>query len=336
MDKKLLNSTANSLVEDSKGILAADESTGTISKRFEQINLESNFENRRMYREILFSTVELEKYISGIIFFDETIKQSDSNNISFVKLLNEKGIQVGIKVDKGAKKLFGSQDEKITEGLDGLPERITEYKNIGATFTKWRAVIKISGDIPSDYCIKLNAHALARYAKIVQEFDLVPIVEPEVLMEGDHDIQKCYEVTSKTLSNLFKNLKFQNVYLEGILLKPNMVIAGLNCAKQATVIEVAEMTISCLKNNVPEEVPGVVFLSGGQSDQKATEHLNEMNKIQGLSWKLSFSYGRALQQSVLYKWKGDDNNFNEAQKELLKRSKLNSMATEGEYLLEME
>ena len=336
MNYETLKKISTELSDKPRGILAADESTGTIKKRFDLINLESNFENRRKYRELLFSTPDLGNFISGVILFDETIKQKDKNGKSFCHLLKDNNIHVGIKVDAGAKTLTGSNEEKITEGLDNLNDRMQEYAQLGATFAKWRAVIEITKTNPSNYCIELNSHALARYAKICQHNNVVPIVEPEVLMDGDHDIQKCYEVTSATLDNLFKNLKFQNVYLEGILLKPNMVIAGLKCAKQATINEVAEKTIDCLKNNIPEEVPGIVFLSGGQSDQKATEHLNEMNKIQGLSWKLSFSYGRALQQSVLYKWKGDDNNIYEAQKELLKRSKLNSMATKGEYLLEME
>ena len=336
MFRKILKKIATELSDKPRGILAADESTGTIKKRFDLINLESNFENRRKYRELLFSTQNIGNYISGVILFDETIKQKDKNGNSFGDLLKQSNIHTGIKVDAGAKDLVGSNGEKITEGLDNLSYRMQEYAQLGATFAKWRAVIEITKTNPSDYCIDLNSHALARYANICQHNNIVPIVEPEVLMDGDHDIQKCYEVTSKTLSNLFSNLKFQNVYLEGILLKPNMVISGLKCEKQASVNEVAQMTIECLKNNVPEEVPGIVFLSGGQSDQKATEHLNEMNKIQGFSWKLSFSYGRALQQPVLYKWKGDDDNILEAQKELLKRSKLNSMATTGEYLLEME
>ncbi len=336
MKLEILKKIAVELSKKPRGILAADESTGTIKKRFDLINLESSFENRRKYRELLFSTPDLGKFISGVILFDETIKQKDKNGKSFVDLLKENNIHSGIKVDIGAKDLVGSNGERITEGLDNLNNRMLEYAHLGATFAKWRAVIEITDTNPSDYCIELNSHALARYAKICQHNNIVPIVEPEVLMDGDHDIQKCYEVTSKTLKNLFKNLKFQNVYLEGILLKPNMVIAGLKCKKQSTVNEVAQKTIDCLKNNVSEEVPGIVFLSGGQSDQKATEHLNEMNKIRDFSWKLSFSYGRALQQSVLRKWKGDDDNIFEAQKELLKRSRLNSKATEGEYLLNME
>ncbi len=336
MKLEILKKIAVELSKKPRGILAADESTGTIKKRFDLINLESSFENRRKYRELLFSTPDLGKFISGVILFDETIKQKDKNGKSFVDLLKENNIHSGIKVDIGAKDLVGSNGERITEGLDNLNNRMLEYAHLGATFAKWRAVIEITDTNPSDYCIELNSHALARYAKICQHNNIVPIVEPEVLMDGDHDIQKCYEVTSKTLKNLFKNLKFQNVYLEGILLKPNMVISGLKCKKQSTVNEVAQKTIDCLKNNVSEEVPGIVFLSGGQSDQKATEHLNEMNKIRDFSWKLSFSYGRALQQSVLRKWKGDDDNIFEAQKELLKRSRLNSKATEGEYLLNME
>ncbi len=336
MKHKILKKIATELSEKPRGILAADESTGTIKKRFDLINLESNFENRRKYRELLFSTPDLGSFISGVILFDETIKQKDKNGKSFVDLLKENNIHAGIKVDTGAKNLVDSEGEKITEGLDNLDNRIQEYSKLGATFAKWRAVIEITNTNPSDYCIELNSHALARYAKICQHYNIVPIVEPEVLMDGGHDINICYEVTSKTLSSLFKNLRFQDVYLEGILLKPNMVISGLKSKNQATVDEVAQNTVECLKKNVPDEVPGIVFLSGGQSEQKATEHLNAVNKIKGLSWKLSFSYGRALQQSVLYEWKGNDDNILKAQQELLKRSKLNSMATTGKYFLEME
>ena len=336
MDKKLLNNIADSLVADSKGILAADESTGTITKRFDQINLESNFENRRMYREILFSTPDLEKFISGIIFYDETIRQNDSNNLSFVNLLRNKGILVGIKVDKGAKKLFGTDDETITEGLDELPERIEEYKNIGASFTKWRAVIKINIDKPSTYCIKLNAHALARYARIVQEFGLVPIIEPEVLMDGSHTLERCYEVTSEVLKIVFDELIFQRVFLGGILLKPNMILPGESSKKASNAQEIASSTIKCLTENVPDEVPGIVFLSGGQSNIMATKNLNEMNKVKNLPFRLSYSYGRALQQPVITSWLGKSSNIQIAQDNLYLRSKLNSLACIGEYKSELE
>ncbi len=337
MNKKLLSSIAATLVDNSKGILAADESTGTITKRFKQINLESNFENRRIYREILFSAKNLENFISGIIFFDETIRQHDSNNVSFVNLLIDKGIRVGIKVDKGAKKLFGAEDETITEGLDELPKRIEEYKNLGATFTKWRAVFKITGENPSLYCIKLNAHALARYAKIVQEFDLVPIVEPEVLMDGNHSAERCYEVTSKILKNVFEELIFQRVFLGGILLKPNMILNGESSALKNESEDIASMTVQCLKENVPSEVPGVVFLSGGQSNEMATENLSVMNKNNtNLPFKLSYSYGRALQQPVLSSWLGDSRKVSLAQEKLILRSRLNSLACSGNYNSELE
>ena len=337
MNKIKLNEVALSLVESSKGILAADESTGTITKRFNQINIDSNFENRRKYRELLFSTDNLENYISGVILFDETIKQTDEKNQKFVELLNKKKIKVGIKVDGGTIPLAGSSDEKITQGIDGLHERINEYKSLGAVFTKWRAVISINQNkLPTYYCIKLNNHLLARYAKIVQELDLVPIVEPEVLMDGDHSIEKCLEVTSKTLKSLFEELDFQNVYLQGILLKPNMVISGSNSKIQASDQQVADLTVDCLKKNVPADVPGIVFLSGGQSNELATQHLNLMNKENGLPFKLSFSYGRALQQPAISEWKGLDKNILNSQNQLFKRSKLNSLAAQGLYNKELE
>ena len=336
MNKKKLSEIANSLSAPPKGILAADESTGTITKRFDQINLESTFETRRKYRELLFTTNELEKYISGVILYDETIRQKDSSGESFTNLLKKKNIQPGIKVDSGAKKLIGSEGEHITEGLDNLSQRMSEYSNMGATFAKWRAVITISESLPSHYCIDLNSHALARYARIVQHYDMVPIVEPEILMDGSHSLEKCYEVTTKTLKSLFSHLNFQGVYLGGILLKPNMIISGTNADKQSSIEEVAENTVKCLEQNVPNEVPGIVFLSGGQNNDTATSHLNEMNLGREFSWNLSFSYGRALQQPVILSWRGQDENKSKAQNELLKRSKLNSLATTGDYSIEME
>ena len=331
MNTNKLEQIAKSLSISPKGILAADESTNTISKRFDQINLESNFENRRKYRELLFCTNGIEDFLSGVIFYDETIKQKTSENLLFVELLKQKNIQTGIKVDTGAKKLIGSENEKITEGLDGLSSRMREYKSFRATFSKWRAVIKIDNSIPTEYCIELNAIILARYARIVQEFDIVPIVEPEVLMDGSHSIEDCYEVTSKTLRAVFKQLKFQGVFLNGILLKPNMIISGEDKKERDSVKEVSNATIKCLMNNVPHEVPGIVFLSGGQSNELATKHLNEMNKTKNLPWSLSFSYGRALQQPVISSWMGKDCNIHISQKELLKRCKLNSLATLGQY-----
>ena len=336
MNTNKLEKIAKSLSTSPKGILAADESTNTIAKRFEQIKLTSNFENRRKYRELLFTTPEIENFLSGIIFYDETIKQETSNNISFVKFLEKRNIQTGIKVDIGAKVLIGSENEKITEGLDGLSSRMKDYKNMGATFAKWRAVIKIDESIPTEYCVSLNAHNLARYARIVQEFDMVPIVEPEVLMDGTHSINDCYKITSQTLKTVFHHLKFQGVFLKGILLKPNMIISGENSNEKNTIEEVASFTIKCLMENVPHDVPGIVFLSGGQSNELATMHLNEINKTKNLPWSLSFSYGRALQQPVILNWQGKDENTEIAQSELIKRSKLNSLATIGKYENKME
>ena len=336
MDKQKLNTIAKRLVEEPKGILAADENTGTIEKRFDQINLESNFENRRKYRDLLFSTDQLEKYISGVILFDETIKQDSDQNTSFVNLLKKKEISVGIKVDSGAKTFIGSEEEKITEGLDGLSSRIENYKELGAEFTKWRAVITIGTNIPSKECIYLNSIYLSSYARIVQSFGLVPIVEPEVLMDGNHDINKCLDVTSEVLQVLFQELKNQGVYLGGILLKPNMVISGKECKSQANPETVAKLTVKCLTDNVPSEVPGVVFLSGGQSNELATEHLNLMNKFDNLPFKLSFSYGRALQHPAISSWLGKDSNIKQAQDALYKRSELNSLATLGKYNLSLE
>lgn len=336
MDKEKLNTIAKKLVEEPKGILAADESTGTIGKRFDQINLESNFENRRKYRNLLFSTTQLEKYISGVILFDETIKQDSDQNISFVNLLKKKEISVGIKVDSGAKTFIGSEEEKITEGLDGLSSRIENYKKLGAEFTKWRAVITIGNKVPSKKCIYLNSIYLSSYARIVQSFSLVPIVEPEVLMDGNHDINRCFDVTSEVLQILFQELKNQGVYLGGILLKPNMVISGKDCESQADSETVAKLTVKCLTDNVPSEVPGVVFLSGGQSNELATAHLNLMNKHNNLPFKLSFSYGRALQHPAITSWLGKDSNVKLAQDALYKRSQLNSLATLGKYNLSLE
>ena len=336
MNKNKLNNIALSIAKKPKGILAADESTGTITKRFGQINLESSFESRRKYRELLFTSKEVENFISGIIMYDETIRQNDTKGIPFVELLKKKNIHPGIKVDSGAKELVGSEREKITEGLDNLNKRIEEYSEMGATFTKWRAVINIGEKIPTNYCIELNAHALARYARIVQKYNMVPIVEPEIIMDGSHDIEKCFEVTKNVLKIVFEQLKFQGVYLGGILLKPNMIISGTDCKKQANVSKVSEMTIKCLEQCVPNELPGIVFLSGGQSYDTATEHLNHMNLMKSDLCNLSFSYGRALQQPVLSTWEGKEENEEKAQNEFFKRCKLNSLATLGQYKAEME
>ncbi len=339
MSDNNLNKIAVTLSEPPKGILAADESTNTITKRFDSINVDSSFENRRKYRELLFKTHDLNKFISGVILFDETIRQSTSEGVPFGKFLLDLGILVGIKVDTGALPLSLTSQEKITEGLDGLSTRIEEYKKLGAVFTKWRAIIDIddNNSMPSDYAIDINCFNLARYARIVQDHGLVPIVEPEVLMDGSHHIQRCYDITSKTQKSLFNYLNLHGVDLTGILLKPNMVIAGSKSSKQASLEEVASLTIKCLKENVPNEVPGIVFLSGGQSNELATQHLNEMNKnSENFSWNLSFSYGRALQQPALIAWKGQDENIKASQDALYKRSNLNSHATLGKYSIDLE
>jgi fructose-bisphosphate aldolase, class I len=336
MDLDTLARTAKQLVAPGKGILAADESSPTIKKRFDSIGVESTEENRRAYRDLLFSTEGAEDFISGVILYDETIHQSSVDGTPFAKLLADRGIIPGIKVDKGAKPLALSPEEKITEGLDGLRERLAEYRQFGARFTKWRAVITIGDDIPSDYCIWTNAHALARYAALSQEADLVPIVEPEVLMDGDHDIERSYSVTSRTLQAVFTELYDQRVAREGMLLKPNMVLSGYDCPEQADTRTVAEMTIRCLRNTVPGAVPGMVFLSGGQSDEAATAHLNAMNALGPHPWELSFSYGRALQAPALKAWGGEAANADQAQKAFHFRARLNSAARFGSYSEEME
>lgn len=339
MNKKNLNQIAETLSTPPKGILAADESTNTITKRFLDISVESSFENRRSYREFLFKTKDLNNYISGIILYDETIRQSTSEGVPFPEFLNDLGIAPGIKVDTGAVPLAIGSKEKVTEGLDGLAKRLEEYTTLGAKFTKWRAIIDIdeSNGIPSDYAIQVNCSNLARYAKIVQDFDMVPIVEPEVIMDGAHSIETCFKITSKTQKLLFQMLDYHDVFLKGILLKPNMVISGKQCDKQASAYDVAKKTIKCLEENVPNDVPGIVFLSGGQPNELATEHLNEMNKLSNdLSWNLSFSYGRALQQPSLNSWKGNESNVLSSQNALIKRSKLNSLATTGKYNKDQE
>ena len=328
---KKLNLIANQMVAKGKGILAADESTPTCTKRFESIGVESTFESRNEYRGMLFTTTCIEEYISGVIMFDETLRQSTtcSDNIPFTTLLRSKGILPGIKVDMGAKPLAGFSNEKITEGLDGLRERLADYYKIGARFAKWRAVITIGDSMPSDACIYSNAHSLARYASLCQENGLVPIVEPEILMNGSHTIENCYEVSERTLNAVFEQLLMHHVELDGIVLKPNMVISGLDCSEQADVEKVADLTFNCLKDNVPSDVPGNAFLSGGQSSDLATFHLNKMNEKYGndMPWNLSFSYGRALQEDALKAWGGV--NIKEAQKALLFRAHANSLATKG-------
>jgi fructose-bisphosphate aldolase class I len=336
MDLDTLAKTANQLVAPGKGILAADESSPTIKKRFDSIGVESTEENRRAYRDLLFTTEGAEDFISGVILYDETIRQSSADGTRFAKLLADRGVIPGIKVDAGAKPLALSPEEKITEGLDGLRERLADYRELGARFTKWRAVITIGDEIPSDYCIWTNAHALARYAALSQEAGLVPIVEPEVLMDGDHDIERSYSVTSRTLQAVFTELYDQRVAREGMLLKSNMVLSGYECPEQADTRTVAEMTIKCLHNTVPAAVPGIVFLSGGQSDEDATARLSAMNALGPHPWELSFSYGRALQAPALKAWAGEAANVDQAQKAFHFRARLNSAARFGSYSEEME
>jgi fructose-bisphosphate aldolase class I len=333
-----LEEIAKALVAPGKGILAADESDGTIKKRFDSIGVESTEENRRAYRELLFTTEGNEEFISGVILFDETIRQSASEGTPFPQLLENRGIIPGIKVDKGAKPLPGAEGETVTEGLDGLRERLGEYRELGAKFTKWRAVISIdeSAGTPSDYCIWTNAHALARYAALSQEAGLVPIVEPEVLMDGTHTIQSSYHFTVRTQQAVFTELFDQRVDREGMLLKPNMVLAGYECPEQPDDDTVAEMTLKCLRNAVPAAVPGIVFLSGGQSDEDATRRLNAMNGRGSHPWELSFSYGRALQAPALKAWGGDPSKMEEAQKAFYRRAKFNGAARSGAYAPEWE
>jgi len=328
---------AQAMVAKGKGILAADESTPTCTKRFESINVESTAENRNAYRDMLFTADGIENHISGVILFDETIRQSTVNgSIPFPEHLSALGIIPGIKVDKGAKQLANSDDEKITEGLDGLRDRLKEYYELGARFAKWRAVITIGEDIPTAYCISANAHALARYAALCQEQGLVPIVEPEILMNGDHTIEESYQLTTETLYTVFYELAAQGVELEGMVLKPNMVLSGYDFSEQASVKEVAEMTVDCFFNTVPAAVPGIAFLSGGQSDELATAHLNAMNQIDGAPWNLTFSYGRALQTPALKAWSGKAENIHAAQEAVMKRAIFNGLATKGEYSSDME
>ena len=335
MNLEQLTKTANEMVTDHKGLLAADESTGTIGKRFDNIGVENVENNRRDYRELLFRAERLGEFISGTILYDETIRQSAGDGTSLVALMKGQGIIPGIKVDGGAKDLPGSPGEKVTEGLDGLPGRVEEYVGLGARFAKWRAVITIGENIPSAQCIHVNAHALGRYAKICQEGGLVPIVEPEVLMDGDHDIDVCDEVTNETLNTVFAELYAQDVALEGMILKPNMIISGLGCPKQAGPDEVAERTVETMRRCVPAAVPGLMFLSGGQTEADATVHLNAINaKFAPQPWKLSYSYGRALQQSALQAWKGDAGNIANAQAALFERARANSQACAGVYTAE--
>ena len=330
-----LEAIARSIVADHKGILAADESTGTIKKRFDSIDVDSTEENRRAYRNLLFTAPGVEDFIGGVILYDETIRQSADDGTPFPELLASKGVVPGIKVDTGAHDLAGHPDEKVTEGLDGLRQRFQEYYDLGARFSKWRAVITIGDGIPTDVCIHTNAHALGRYAALSQEAGIVPIVEPEVLMDADNTIERCYEVTARTLHFVIYELYRQGVALEGMLLKPNMVISGKKCSTQASAAEVAELTVDCFHRHVPARVRGIVFLSGGQSEVQATENLNAINQIGG-PWALSFSYGRALQQSALDAWRGDPSNVDAAQEAFLHRARMNALATAGDWSADVE
>jgi len=336
MSKQDLEAVAQAMVSKGKGILAADESMGTIKRRFDSIKIESNENNRRAYREMLFTTQGLEEAISGVILFDETIRTAAGDGTPFPKVLSKKGIIPGIKVDKGPVDLPGFPGEVVTEGLDGLRARVGEYRELGARFAKWRAVITIGDGIPTYNCLEANAHALARYAALCQEGGLVPIVEPEVLLDGNHTVERCEEVTEATLRVTFSTLMRHRVYLEGMILKPSMVVSGKDNPRQAGVEEVAERTIRCLKRTVPAAVPGIAFLSGGQSAVSATEHLNAMNKIGPHPWQVSFSYARALQDPAIKAWKGEAANVPTAQKIFYHRAKMNSAARSGSYTKELE
>lgn len=326
-----LHETALALVAESKGILAADESGPTIKKRFDAIGVESTEENRRAYRELLFTAPGLEAFISGVILYDETLRQTSSDGVPFAELLAGRGIIPGIKVDRGAKPLAGAEGETVTEGLDGLRQRFEEYAGLGARFAKWRAVISIGGGRPSEYAVWTNAHALARYAALSQEAGLVPIVEPEVLMDGTHTIEESFQVTSRVLHAVYTELRDQRVELEGTLLKPNMVLSGYDCPVQASDEEIAELTLRCLRRHVPAAVPGIVFLSGGQGDEEATARLDAINRAGPEPWQLGFSFGRALQAPAQHAWKGDPAQVQAGQRALLHRAKGNSAARKGAY-----
>src|SRR5918992_6262195 len=337
MDVRKLQETARELVAPGKGILAADESFGTIGKRFEAVGIESSEESRRAYREMLFTTDGIGEFLSGVILFDETIRQKTSDGTPIPQALENAGVIPGIKVDKSTVDLPLSEGEKYTQGLDGLDDRLAEYSELGAHFTKWRAVITIGDGIPTESCVGANAEALALYAALAQEHDLVPIVEPEVLIDGDHSIEQCYDATEWMLHRTFGELYEHGVELSGILLKPNMVISGKDAPQQSSVEEVAKATVECLLRTVPAAVPGIVFLSGGQTDLQATAHLNAMNKMyDNLPWELSFSYARALQDLPMKTWKGDPSNIEEAQKAFYHRAKMNSAARSGSYSEDME
>ncbi|HEX4052146.1 MAG TPA: class I fructose-bisphosphate aldolase [Steroidobacteraceae bacterium] len=336
MNRNELESVARAMVAKDKGLLAADESTATIKKRFDKIQLESTEEHRRAYRELLFTTPEVAQWISGVILYDETLRQATREGVPFSQYLTKLGILPGIKVDEGAKPLAQFPGETITEGLDGLRERLVEYYRLGARFAKWRAVIDIGEQIPTRFAIEANAQALARYAALCQEQDIVPIVEPEVLMDGAHTIERCEAVTDEVLATVFDQLHLHRVYLEGMILKPNMVIAGKKCPTQASPEQVAAATVRCLKRHVPSAVPGIAFLSGGQTPAQATLHLSLMNRGASLPWQLSFSYGRALQDAALNAWSGKSAQLQAGQREFHRWARLNGLARSGRYQPGME
>jgi fructose-bisphosphate aldolase, class I len=336
VDRTRLEETAQAMVAERKGILAADESNATMTKRLEAVGAESTAESRRAFRGLMFTAEGAADHISGVIMYDETIRQTTAGGTPFPELLTQEGILPGIKVDTGAKPLAGFPAETVTEGLDGLRDRLGEYRELGARFAKWRAVIRIGEDRPTHGCIEANSHALARYAALCQEAGIVPIVEPEVLMDGDHSIERSEEVTAAVLRAVFAQLGEQRVLLEGIVLKPNMLLSGYDCPEQAGVAEVAERTLACFRRVVPAAVPGIAFLSGGQSDERAAAHLSAMNAIAGAPWELTFSYGRALVGAPLGVWSGDDTKVAEAQAVFLHRARCNAAARRGEYAESME
>jgi fructose-bisphosphate aldolase, class I len=331
-----LDEIAKKMCAKGKGILAADESTGTMDKRLESVKVESTEKNRLHFRETLFTSSAMKDYIGGVILFDETIRQKTTDGISIPSLIEKSNSVVGIKVDKGAKKLAGSPEETVTEGLDGLRERLNEYYKLGARFTKWRAVYNIGETYPSSQSIKSNAHALARYAAMVQEANMVPIVEPEILMDGEHDIDTCFKVTTNVLNECYNELAIQKVSLKGTVLKPNMIVPGTKSTKQVTSEEIAKKTLECLKKNVPNEVPGIAFLSGGQSEQEASKNLDAINKINDTNFLITFSYGRALQQSALRTWSKEMNNIKAIHDVFNHRSKMNGLASKGEWSKSLE
>ncbi len=331
-----LNEIAKKMCAKGKGILAADESTGTIAKRFKSINVENIEKNRLNFRQTLFNSSAMKDFIGGVILFDETIRQKTTLGLSIPELISKQGAVPGIKVDKGAKPLAGSNDETVTEGLDDLRERLREYYNLGARFTKWRAVYKISNEFPSVQSIKSNAHALARYAAMVQEAKMVPIVEPEVLMDGSHDIDKCYQITTNVLNECYNELEIHKVNLKGTILKPNMIIPGSECKDKSSAEEIAKKTLDCLKKNVPAEVPGIAFLSGGQSEIESSKNLNEINKINDTNFLITFSYGRGLQASALKEYGKNQENTENIQKAFNHRAKMNGLSSKGKWSEELE